>query len=195
MFLHAFCLYLLFTSFHVLIVLLSLSGSWMNLWCQTSSFQMFLFSPPPPFKNNIKLLIKISSHVDLNWTLDLTSSHCSVTSREVSLHVVTLRLQVPRAALRRRLSVLSGAASRPVPWRRRPIAFLCYVLSVGALRPLAKRVRAVACWLLIGQREKGRDRNYHISFFFSLFYLVSCFLLLSPSSSFSFWFSSLLLSH
>ncbi|XP_077944694.1 phosphatidylserine decarboxylase proenzyme, mitochondrial isoform X2 [Gasterosteus aculeatus] len=84
-------------------------------------------------------------------------------------------LQVPRAALRRRLSVLSGAASRPVPWRRRPIAFLCYVLSVGALRPLAKRVRAVACWLLIGQREKGRDRNYHISFFFSLFYLVALY--------------------
>ncbi|KAL6096395.1 pisd [Pungitius sinensis] len=50
------------------------------------------------------------------------------------------RLQVPRVALRRRLSALSGAASRPIPWRRRPIAFLCYVLSVGALRPLAKRV-------------------------------------------------------
>ncbi|XP_062414839.1 phosphatidylserine decarboxylase proenzyme, mitochondrial isoform X4 [Pungitius pungitius] len=49
-------------------------------------------------------------------------------------------LQVPRVALRRRLSALSGAASRPIPWRRRPIAFLCYVLSVGALRPLAKRV-------------------------------------------------------
>ncbi|XP_059214521.1 phosphatidylserine decarboxylase proenzyme, mitochondrial isoform X2 [Centropristis striata] len=50
------------------------------------------------------------------------------------------RLQVPRLALRRRLSVLSGCVSRPAPWRRRPIAFLCYVLSVGALRPLAKRV-------------------------------------------------------
>ncbi|XP_059214523.1 phosphatidylserine decarboxylase proenzyme, mitochondrial isoform X4 [Centropristis striata] len=49
-------------------------------------------------------------------------------------------LQVPRLALRRRLSVLSGCVSRPAPWRRRPIAFLCYVLSVGALRPLAKRV-------------------------------------------------------
>ncbi|XP_062414838.1 phosphatidylserine decarboxylase proenzyme, mitochondrial isoform X3 [Pungitius pungitius] len=84
-------------------------------------------------------------------------------------------LQVPRVALRRRLSALSGAASRPIPWRRRPIAFLCYVLSVGALRPLAKRVRAAACWLLIGQRGKGRDRNYHICFFFSLFYVVALY--------------------
>nr|QRG28706.1 phosphatidylserine decarboxylase proenzyme [Sebastes schlegelii] len=50
------------------------------------------------------------------------------------------RLQVPRLALRRHLSVLSGSVSRPTPWRRRPIAFLCYVLSVSTLRPLAKRV-------------------------------------------------------
>ncbi|XP_049460858.1 phosphatidylserine decarboxylase proenzyme, mitochondrial isoform X2 [Epinephelus fuscoguttatus] len=50
------------------------------------------------------------------------------------------RLQVPRLALRHRLSVLSGCVSRPAPWRRRPITFLCYVLSVSALRPLAKRV-------------------------------------------------------
>ncbi|XP_054468704.1 phosphatidylserine decarboxylase proenzyme, mitochondrial isoform X1 [Anoplopoma fimbria] len=49
-------------------------------------------------------------------------------------------LQVPRLILRRRLSVFSGSVSRPIPWRRRPIAFLCYVLSVSALRPLAKRV-------------------------------------------------------
>ncbi|XP_068562921.1 phosphatidylserine decarboxylase proenzyme, mitochondrial isoform X3 [Cebidichthys violaceus] len=49
-------------------------------------------------------------------------------------------LQVPRLSLRRRLSVLSGGVSRPIPWRRRPIAFLCYALSVSALRPLAKRV-------------------------------------------------------
>ncbi|KAK9532120.1 hypothetical protein VZT92_009522 [Zoarces viviparus] len=50
------------------------------------------------------------------------------------------RLQVPRLSLRRRLSVLSGGVCRPIPWRRRPIAFLCYALSVSALRPLAKRV-------------------------------------------------------
>uniref|UniRef100_A0A3B5A389 Phosphatidylserine decarboxylase proenzyme, mitochondrial n=1 Tax=Stegastes partitus TaxID=144197 RepID=A0A3B5A389_9TELE len=44
-------------------------------------------------------------------------------------------------ALRRRLSALSGGVCRPAPWRRRPISFLCYVLSVNALRPLASRVR------------------------------------------------------
>ncbi|XP_031177421.1 phosphatidylserine decarboxylase proenzyme, mitochondrial isoform X2 [Sander lucioperca] len=49
-------------------------------------------------------------------------------------------LQVPRLALRRRLSVLRGGVSRPTPWRRRPLAFLCYVLSLSALRPWAKRV-------------------------------------------------------
>ncbi|XP_022624135.1 phosphatidylserine decarboxylase proenzyme, mitochondrial isoform X2 [Seriola dumerili] len=49
-------------------------------------------------------------------------------------------LQVPRLALRHRLSVLSGGVCRPAPWRRRPITFLCYILSVGALRPLANRV-------------------------------------------------------
>ncbi|XP_071328246.1 phosphatidylserine decarboxylase proenzyme, mitochondrial isoform X1 [Trachinotus anak] len=50
------------------------------------------------------------------------------------------RLQVPRLALRHRLSVLSGGVCRPASWRRRPITFLCYVLSVSALRPLANRV-------------------------------------------------------
>ncbi|XP_029133738.2 phosphatidylserine decarboxylase proenzyme, mitochondrial isoform X2 [Labrus bergylta] len=50
------------------------------------------------------------------------------------------RLQVRRLALRHRLSGLSGSTSRPTPWRRRPIAFLCYILSVSALRPLANRV-------------------------------------------------------
>ncbi|XP_044190215.1 phosphatidylserine decarboxylase proenzyme, mitochondrial isoform X1 [Thunnus albacares] len=50
------------------------------------------------------------------------------------------RLQVPRLALRRRLNALSGGVCRPAPWRRRPIAFLCYALSVSALRPLANRV-------------------------------------------------------
>ncbi|XP_018518635.1 phosphatidylserine decarboxylase proenzyme, mitochondrial isoform X2 [Lates calcarifer] len=49
-------------------------------------------------------------------------------------------LQVPRLALRQRLSVLSGGVCRPAHWRRRPIAFLCYVLSVSTLRPLANRV-------------------------------------------------------
>ncbi|XP_037607734.1 phosphatidylserine decarboxylase proenzyme, mitochondrial isoform X3 [Sebastes umbrosus] len=56
------------------------------------------------------------------------------------LSVTRSWLQVPRLALSRRLSVLSGSVSRPTPWRRRPIAFLCYVLSVSTLRPLAKRV-------------------------------------------------------
>ncbi|XP_023119633.1 phosphatidylserine decarboxylase proenzyme, mitochondrial isoform X2 [Amphiprion ocellaris] len=50
------------------------------------------------------------------------------------------RIQAPRFALRHRLSVLSGGVSRPAPWRRRPISFLYYVLSVNALRPLANRV-------------------------------------------------------
>ncbi|KAM9306207.1 phosphatidylserine decarboxylase proenzyme, mitochondrial isoform 2-T2 [Pholidichthys leucotaenia] len=49
-------------------------------------------------------------------------------------------LRVPRLALRRRLGALSGSVRRPAPWRHRPIAFLCYVLSVSALRPLASRV-------------------------------------------------------
>ncbi|XP_038563206.1 phosphatidylserine decarboxylase proenzyme, mitochondrial isoform X3 [Micropterus salmoides] len=51
-----------------------------------------------------------------------------------------LRLQVPRLALRHRLSTLTGGVCRPTPWRRRPIAFLCFILSVSALQPLAKRV-------------------------------------------------------
>ncbi|XP_068190704.1 phosphatidylserine decarboxylase proenzyme, mitochondrial isoform X3 [Antennarius striatus] len=50
------------------------------------------------------------------------------------------RLQVPRLAFRRRVSTLSGSVCRPTPWRRRPIAFLCYVLSASVVRPLAKRV-------------------------------------------------------
>ncbi|XP_051794898.1 phosphatidylserine decarboxylase proenzyme, mitochondrial-like [Acanthochromis polyacanthus] len=49
-------------------------------------------------------------------------------------------IQAPRFALRHRLSALSGGVSRPAPWRRRPISFLYYVLSVNALRPLANRV-------------------------------------------------------
>ncbi|KAM3600584.1 uncharacterized protein V6R79_025451 [Siganus canaliculatus] len=49
-------------------------------------------------------------------------------------------LQVPRLALRRRLSALRGGVSHNTPWRRRPISFLYYVLSVSALRPLANRV-------------------------------------------------------
>lgn len=55
---------------------------------------------------------------------------------------MVIRLQVPRLTLRRRLNALGGSVGRPTPWRRRPIAFLCYVLSAGALRPLANRVRA-----------------------------------------------------
>lgn len=66
--------------------------------------------------------------------------------------VMVIRLQVPRLALRRRLNALSGSVSRPTPWRRRPIAFLCYVLSASALRPLANRVRAAVSWL---DRGKG----------------------------------------
>ncbi|XP_040915298.1 phosphatidylserine decarboxylase proenzyme, mitochondrial isoform X3 [Toxotes jaculatrix] len=49
-------------------------------------------------------------------------------------------LQVPRLAIRHRLSMLSGGVCRPAPWRRQPIAFLCYILSASALRPLASRV-------------------------------------------------------
>ncbi|XP_008324404.1 phosphatidylserine decarboxylase proenzyme, mitochondrial isoform X3 [Cynoglossus semilaevis] len=49
-------------------------------------------------------------------------------------------LQVPRLDLRHRLTALRGGVCRPAPWRHRPIAFLCYVLSVSALRPLANRV-------------------------------------------------------
>ncbi|KAG8010397.1 Phosphatidylserine decarboxylase proenzyme [Nibea albiflora] len=48
--------------------------------------------------------------------------------------------QMPRLALRRRLSMLSSGVCRPAPWRHRPITFLCYVLSVSTLQPLAKRV-------------------------------------------------------
>lgn len=51
---------------------------------------------------------------------------------------------MPRLALRHRLSALSVGVCRSAPWRRRPIAFLCYALSVSTLRPLANRVRAAA---------------------------------------------------
>ncbi|MEQ2192718.1 hypothetical protein XENOCAPTIV_016094, partial [Xenoophorus captivus] len=51
-----------------------------------------------------------------------------------------LRLRVPRLALRHRLSVLSNGVCRPATWHRRPIAFLGFILSVNALRPLANRV-------------------------------------------------------
>ncbi|XP_047425606.1 phosphatidylserine decarboxylase proenzyme, mitochondrial isoform X3 [Mugil cephalus] len=50
------------------------------------------------------------------------------------------RLQLPRLTLRHRLSALSGGLCRPAPWRRRPISFFCYVLSVSGLQPLANRV-------------------------------------------------------
>ncbi|XP_026153848.1 phosphatidylserine decarboxylase proenzyme, mitochondrial isoform X1 [Mastacembelus armatus] len=51
-----------------------------------------------------------------------------------------LRLQVPCLAVRRHLSTLSGGMRCPAPWRRRPITFLCYILSISALRPMANRV-------------------------------------------------------
>ncbi|XP_078812558.1 phosphatidylserine decarboxylase proenzyme, mitochondrial isoform X3 [Oryzias latipes] len=50
------------------------------------------------------------------------------------------RLQVPHLALRHRLSKLSNGVCRPAPWRRRPIAFLGFILSFNTLRPLANRV-------------------------------------------------------
>lgn len=80
---------------------------------------------------------------------------------------------MPRLALRRRLNALSGGVSRPAPWRRRPITFLCYMLSASALRPLANRVRAAAGWLLIGQREPGRQGIGRSFMFISIF---SCLL-------------------
>lgn len=70
--------------------------------------------------------------------------------------VMVIRLQVPRLALRRRLNALGGSVSRPTPWRRRPIAFLCYILSASALRPLANRVRAAFSWLDSGKEGRGR---------------------------------------
>ncbi|KAM6902799.1 phosphatidylserine decarboxylase proenzyme, mitochondrial isoform 1-T1 [Xenentodon cancila] len=50
------------------------------------------------------------------------------------------RLQVPRLTFRHHLSTLSNGVCRPAPWRRRPVAFLGFILSVSALRPLANRV-------------------------------------------------------
>ncbi|XP_061590579.1 phosphatidylserine decarboxylase proenzyme, mitochondrial isoform X3 [Cololabis saira] len=50
------------------------------------------------------------------------------------------RLQVPRLAFRHRLNKPNNGACRPARWRRRPIAFLGFILSVNALRPLANRV-------------------------------------------------------
>lgn len=73
--------------------------------------------------------------------------------------VMIIRLQVPRLALRRRLNTLSGSVSRPAPWRRRPIAFLCYVLSASALRPLANRVRAAVSWLDSGKESGAVNAN------------------------------------
>lgn len=69
--------------------------------------------------------------------------------------IIIIRLQVPRLALRHRLSTLTGGVCRPTPWRRRPIAFLCFILSVSALQPLAKRVRAAADWLLVKRITTG----------------------------------------
>uniref|UniRef100_A0A3Q0SCX6 Phosphatidylserine decarboxylase proenzyme, mitochondrial n=1 Tax=Amphilophus citrinellus TaxID=61819 RepID=A0A3Q0SCX6_AMPCI len=67
--------------------------------------------------------------------------HVLFSAHLISLNVViAIRLQVPRLALRRRLSALKGGVSRPATWRHRPISFLCYILSVSALRPLASRV-------------------------------------------------------
>lgn len=68
---------------------------------------------------------------------------------------MVIRLQVPRLTLRRRLNALSGSVGRPTPWRRRPIAFLCYILSASALRPLANRVRAAVSGLDSGEGGGG----------------------------------------
>lgn len=81
--------------------------------------------------------------------------------------VMVIRLQVPRLALRRRLNALSGSVSRPARWRRRPIAFLCYILSASALRPLANRVRAAVSWLDSG-KEGGAVNAYVQNEFISL---------------------------
>lgn len=70
---------------------------------------------------------------------------------------MVIRLQVPRLALRRRLNALGGSVSRPTPWRRRPIAFLCYILSASTLRPLANRVRAAVSWLDSGKEGGAVD--------------------------------------
>lgn len=83
--------------------------------------------------------------------------------------VMVIRLQVPRLALRRRLNALSGSVSRPTPWRRRPIAFLCYILSASTLRPLANRVRAAVSWLDSG--EEGGAANAWIYYSICVFLL------------------------
>lgn len=107
-------------------------------------------------------------------------------SLTLSLHlIIIIRLQVPRLALRRRLNALSGSVCRPTPWRRRPIAFLYYILSASALRPLANRVRAAAAgWLLIGQRETGREGNNLILSFLLLCYFLFLFFILPIICSF-----------
>lgn len=81
---------------------------------------------------------------------------------------------MPRSALRRNLSALSGGVSRTTPWRRRPLAFLCYVLSVSTLRPLANRVREAAGWRLIGQRGRTVCRRPHLSSPLFLSFCLSC---------------------
>lgn len=81
--------------------------------------------------------------------------------------VIIIRLQVPRLALRRRLSALKGGVSRPAAWRHRPISFLCYILSVSTLRPLACRVRSL--WLV---EVQGGQQPYS----YILLHLLSCLL-------------------
>lgn len=81
--------------------------------------------------------------------------------------VIIIRLQVPRLALRRRLSALKGGVSRPAAWRHRPISFLCYILSVSTLRPLACRVRSL--WLV--EVHCGQQPYLYI-----LLHLLSCLL-------------------
>lgn len=101
---------------------------------------------------------------------------------------MVIRLQVPRLALRRRLNALSGSVSRPTPWRRRPIAFLCYILSASALRPLANRVRAAVSWLDSG-KEGGAVSAYVLDEFIAgsasfrfpgLFYIYLCYYYTGP---------------
>lgn len=81
--------------------------------------------------------------------------------------VIIIRLQVPRLALRHRLSALKGGVSRPAAWRHRPISFLCYILSVSTLRPLACRVRSL--WLV---EVQGGQQPYS----YILLHLLSCLL-------------------
>lgn len=70
-------------------------------------------------------------------------------------------------SLCRRLSALSGGVCRPATWRRRPIAFFCYFLSVSTIQQLTNRVRAAANWL--EGSEEGRKRPCMDMFLFVLF--------------------------